>query len=71
MKAVLRGKVMLLCSCLSLASCPLVPHSLPPSLHVVMASLYFSTLSFSLPSSASATLLIPLPHALNKLYSIL
>jgi hypothetical protein len=28
---------------------------------VVMAGLYFSTLSFSLPFSASATLLTPLP----------
>jgi hypothetical protein len=58
---------------LSLASCPVAP-SLPPfpspSLYVVMAGLYFSTLSLSLPFSASTTLLISL-HAQNKLYSIL
>jgi hypothetical protein len=39
---------------------PLSPIPLPP-LHVVMATLYISTLSFSLPFSASATLLTPLP----------
>ena len=39
---------------------PISPHSLLPSLHVVMASLYFSTLS-ALTFSASATPLIPLP----------
>jgi hypothetical protein len=32
-----------------------------PSLHVVMAGLHFSTLSFSLSLSASTTLLTPLP----------
>jgi hypothetical protein len=55
-------------SCFSLAllgsSHPLsLPHSLPPSLHVLMtmAGLYFCTLSFSLPFSASTTLLTPLP----------
>jgi hypothetical protein len=36
-----------------------------------MAGLSFSTLSFSLPFSASVTLLTPLPHALNKNYFIL
>ena len=40
---------------------PLCPHYLSASLHVVMAGLYFSTLSFSLPFSASTTLLTPLP----------
>ena len=37
-----------------------------------MASLYFSTLSLSLPFSASTSLLTlnSPPHALNKLYSI-
>jgi hypothetical protein len=30
---------------------PLSSHSLPPSFHVVMADLYFSTLSLSLPLS--------------------
>ena len=33
--------------------------SFPPSLHVVMAGLYFSTLFLSLPFSASTTLLPP------------
>jgi hypothetical protein len=51
----------LLHSCLSLASCPLTPNSLPSSLHVAMAGPHFRTLSFSLPFSASATLLTPLP----------
>jgi hypothetical protein len=35
-----------------------------------MASLYFSTFSFSLHFSASTALLTP-PHTLNKLYSML
>jgi hypothetical protein len=49
-----------------------IPSPFPsPSLQVVMASLYFSNLSLSLPLSASTTLLTLLPHALNKLYSIL
>ena len=51
--------------------CPLSLHSLSPSLHMVMACLYSSTLSFALPFSAATTLLTPHPHALNKLYSIL
>jgi hypothetical protein len=36
-----------------------------------MAGLYISALSFSLPLSASATLLTPLTMPLNKLYSVL
>jgi hypothetical protein len=40
---------------------PLSPHSLHPSLHMVMAGLYFSMHSFTLPFSVSATLLAPLP----------
>ena len=50
---------------------PFSPHSLPLSLHVLMASLYSST---SLSFSAFLCLYYPLnslPHALNKLYSIL
>jgi hypothetical protein len=56
---------------LLLPTCP--PLSIPfPPLHRVMASLYFSPLSFSLPFSASTTLLTPLPcHALNKPYSMI
>jgi hypothetical protein len=48
---------------LSLASFPLAPppHSLPPSLHAVIAGLYFSTLSSSLPFSAPTTLSTSLP----------
>ena len=42
---------------------PFSPHSFTPSLYVVMASLYFSTLSFSLPFSASTILLTPFPMA--------
>jgi hypothetical protein len=45
---------------LLLLSCPLGLFP-SPSLHMVMAGLYFSTLSFSLPFSASTTLLTPLP----------
>ena len=45
---------------------PLSPHSFPPSLHVVMAGLYFSTLS-SLPFSASPTLLIPTTILVKKI----
>ena len=56
----------------SLASCSLAP-SLPipflPSLHMVMVSLYFSTLSFSLPFSAYTTLLTLLPKP--KINSVL
>ena len=43
---------------------PLSPHSLLPSLYVVMAGLYFSTFSLYYPLNSP-------PHALNKLYSIL
>ena len=44
-------------SCLSLASCPLTLQSLLPSLHVALAGPYVYGVSFSLPFSASATLL--------------
>ena len=40
---------------------PFSPHSFTPSLYVVMADLYFSTLSFSLLFSASTILLTPFP----------
>ena len=43
---------------------PLSPHSLLPSLYVVMAGLYFSTFSLYYPLNSP-------PHDLNKLYSIL
>jgi hypothetical protein len=49
---------------LSLASWPLAPPLstlAPPSFNVVMANLYFSILSASLPFSVSTTLLTSLP----------
>jgi hypothetical protein len=60
----IKGAAWSLLFLLALASLlPLVPLlPLPPlSLHVAMAGPYFPTLSFSLPVSASATLLTPLP----------
>jgi hypothetical protein len=56
-----------------LLSCPLGLFPSPlasPSLHMVMASLYFSTLALSLPFSASITLLtlLPMPWVYSILY---
>ena len=51
----------LLLPCLLPSLILLSSHFLPPSLQVAMTGIYFSALSFSLPFSASGTLLTPLP----------